>query len=64
MKYLVTSKHKEWYLRETEVRGEFIASIQVVYEESEKNIFGNHFSMVSKDHCQLGTSQKYDFHAQ
>ena len=61
MKFLVTSKHKEWYLRETEVKEEFIASIQVVYEESDRNIFGNNFSIVSKDHCQLGTSQKIWF---
>jgi Pentapeptide repeats (8 copies)/Pentapeptide repeats (9 copies) len=61
MKFLITSKHKEWYLRETEVKEEFIASIQVVYEESDRNIFGNDLCIVSKDHCQLGTSQKIWF---
>jgi uncharacterized protein YjbI with pentapeptide repeats len=58
MKYLLRSKHKEWYLSESKVSEEFIASIQVVYGNHGENIFGENFNIVSKDHCQLGTRQK------
>lgn len=58
MKDLLVSRHKEWYISRTEVEEEFIASIEVVYDRDEMNIFGEELNIVSRDHCQSGTNQK------
>ena len=58
IKDLLASKHKEWYIRRTDVEEEFIASIEVVYDRDEMNIFGEELNIVSRDHCQSGTNQK------
>ena len=58
IKDLLVSRHKEWYIRRTEVEEEFIASIEVVYDRDETNIFGDELNIVSRDHCQSGTAQK------
>ena len=58
IKLLLVSKHKEWYIKRTDEEEEFIASIEVVYDRGEMNIFGEELNIVSKDHCQAGTNQK------
>ena len=58
IKDLLVSNHKEWYIRRSEVEEEFIASIEVVYDRDEMNIFGEELNIVSRDHCQSGTAQK------
>jgi uncharacterized protein YjbI with pentapeptide repeats len=58
LKSLLFSKHKEWYIKDTGNVVDFSASIQVVYDNSNLNIFGDDINLVSKDHCQLGTLQK------
>ena len=58
IKDLLVSRHKEWYIRRTDVEEEFIASIEVVYDRDEMNIFGEELNIVSRDHCQSGTNQK------
>jgi uncharacterized protein YjbI with pentapeptide repeats len=57
IKDLLVSKHKEWYIKRTEVEEEFISSIEVVYDRGEMNIFGEELNIVSRDHCQSGTNQ-------
>jgi Pentapeptide repeats (8 copies) len=57
MKYLLTSNHKEWFIEQTSNIEEFTASIQVVKESYENNLFGERLNIVSKDHCQSGTRQ-------
>jgi uncharacterized protein YjbI with pentapeptide repeats len=57
IKDLLESKHKEWYIKRTEVEEEFISSIEVVYDRGEMNIFGEELNIVSRDHCQSGTNQ-------
>lgn len=58
IKDLLVSDHKEWYIRRSEEEEEFIASIEVVYDRDEMNIFGEELNIVSRDHCQSGTAQK------
>ena len=58
IKLLLLSKQKEWYIKRTDEEEEFIASIEVVYDRGELNIFGEELNIVSKDHCQAGTNQK------
>lgn len=57
IKDLLVSKHKEWYIKRTEVEEEFISSIEVVYDRGEMNIFCDELNIVSRDHCQSGTNQ-------
>ena len=58
IQYLLESNHKEWYIKRTDEDEEFIASVEVVYDRGEFNIFGEELNTVSKDHCQTGTNQK------
>ncbi len=56
---LLSSKHKEWLIKETDKIEDFTASILNVYDTdtSPKNIFNQSINIVSGDHCQDGTSQ-------
>lgn len=58
MKALLSSNHREWYIADTGNIINYSASVQVVYDNSNLNIFGEEVLLVSKDHCQSGTHQK------
>jgi uncharacterized protein YjbI with pentapeptide repeats len=58
IKALLASNHKEWYIKDTGNMINYSASVQVVYDNSNLNIFGEEVQLISKDHCQSGTRQK------
>ena len=58
IKALLTSNHKEWFIKNTGNIINYSASIKVVCDNSDLNIFGEEISLVSRDHCQAGSEQK------
>ena len=52
------SVHREWCIKRTESKEEFIASIEVVYDRGVRNIFDDELNTTWKGHCQWGTNQK------
>ena len=55
MKSLLASNHKEWYIKDTGNIINYSASVKVVCDNSNLNIFGEEVQLVSTDHCQRGT---------